>query len=83
MKIILILNCINKHKNKYSINKFIESQHIYENGIKCYICNNKQYLYNDNFYICSCSKLICQLCKDKHIKKNDYIDINIIQKYIK
>ena len=67
---ININNCKNKHKNKYSINEFIEKQHIDENDIKCYICNNKKYLYNDNFYICSCGKYICQLCTKIH-KQND------------
>ena len=41
------INCINKHKNKYSINEFIDNQYIDENEIKCYICNNKNYLYNN------------------------------------
>ena len=52
------INCINKHKHKYSINGFIENQ-INENKIKCNICNNNKYLYNDYFYVCSCGEFIC------------------------
>ena len=62
----IYISCINNHSNKYSINKFIEKQYIDENKINCYICNNNQYLYNDNFFICSCGKYICQLCIKSH-----------------
>ena len=82
------INCINNHKEEYFINNFIERQNIKENEIKCNICKNKKYLYNDNFYICTCNKYICQLCMNNHIKnnkehnllyynKNIYIVINI------
>ena len=64
------INCINNHKEEYFINNFIESQNIKENEIKCNICKNKKYLYNDNFYICTCNKYICQLCMNNHIKNN-------------
>ena len=70
--IIKIDNCINKHKNEYSINEFIENQNIKENEIKCDICKNNKYLYNDNFYKCSCTKNICQLCMINHIKNKEH-----------
>ena len=57
--IIKLDNCINNHKNEYSINEFIENQEneeIKENEIKCDICNNYKSLYNNNFYICTCKK---------------------------
>ena len=69
---IIIDNCINKHRNEYSINEFIENQEIKENEIICDICKNNQYLYNDNFYICTCKKNICQLCMTNHIKNNKH-----------
>ena len=64
------INCINNHKKDYFINSFIESQNIKENEIKCNICKNKKCLYNDNFYICTCNKYICQLCMNNHIINN-------------
>jgi len=60
-------NCINSHKNEYSINEFIENQEINESLIKCNICKNDKSLYNNNFYIYTpektSKKYICQLCK--------------------
>ena len=47
--IIKLDNCINNHKNEYSINEFIENEEIKENEIKCNICNNRKSLYNNNF----------------------------------
>ena len=38
--IIKLDNCINKHKNEYSLNEFIENQEIKENEIICDICKN-------------------------------------------
>jgi len=74
--IIKLDNCINNHKNKYSINEFIENQEneeIKENEIKCDICNNDKSLYNNNFYICStCKKYICGLCMINHIKDKEH-----------
>ena len=55
--IIKLDNCINNHKNEYSINEFIENEEIKENEIKCNICNNSKSLYNNNFYICTCKKM--------------------------
>ena len=55
--IIKLDNCINNHKNEYSINEFIENEEIKENEIKCNICNNSKSLYNNNFYICTCKKI--------------------------
>ena len=70
--IIKLENCMNKHKNEYSINEFLENQNIDENKIKCNICNNNKSLYNNNFYICTCKKYICQLCMLNHIKNKDH-----------
>ena len=71
--IIKIDNCINKHKNKYTINEFIENEEKKENEIICDICKNKKYIYNnDNFYICTCGKNICQICMINHIKNKDH-----------
>ena len=53
--IIKIDNCINKRKNEYTIDDFIENEEKKENEIICDICKNQKYLYNnDNFYICTC-----------------------------
>ena len=63
------------HKIEYSINEFIESQEneeIKENKIKCDLCNNDKSLYNNNFYICTCKKNICQLCMINHIKNKEH-----------
>ena len=70
-----INNCKNKHINECSceysqITEFMNEQIINDKEIKCGICNNSKYLYNDNFYICSCQEYICQLCINKH-KKSD------------
>ena len=65
-------NCVNKHKNEYSINEFIKKQDIEKNEIKCDICNNNKSLYNNNFYICTCKKNICQLCMINHIKNKGH-----------
>ena len=70
--IIKVDNCIDKHKNEYSINEFIKNQEIEENEIKCDICKNKKNLYDDKFYICSCKKNICQLCRINHIKDKEH-----------
>ena len=69
---IKIDNCINKHKNEYSIKEFIENQEMKENEIICDICKNNQNLYNNNFYICTCGKNICQLCMINHIKNREH-----------
>ena len=72
---IIINKCINNHNNKYYIGDiFMKDQYI--NELKCDICNNDKYLYNDNFYLCSCNKYICPLCINNHnahnmIKYND------------
>ena len=70
--IIKLDNCINNHKNEYSINEFIENEEIKENEIKCNICNNSKSLYNNNFYICTCKKNVCQLCMINHIKDKEH-----------
>ena len=70
-KMKININCKDNHRNEYTINEFIESQNIKERKIKCSICNNDKYLYNNNFYICTCGQFICQLCMNKHIKKNN------------
>ena len=75
-----INNCKNKNKNginecsyEYkSITEFMSNQIIDEKEIKCNLCNNNKYLYGNNFYICSCSNKICQLCINKHIKNNKH-----------
>ena len=63
-------NCIHKHKKNYSFKEFIESQYIDERGIRCDICKNNKHLYKDNFYLCSCKKRICELCKIGHSNNN-------------
>ena len=70
--IIKLDNCINQHKNEYSINEFIENQEYKEKEIICDICKNDQSLYNENFFICSCKKSICQLCMANHMKKKEH-----------
>ena len=66
---ISMTNCINNHKYlDLSINNFIKRQN--ELKINCSICNNNKLLYNNNFYICSCGKNICKLCRDNHNIKN-------------
>ena len=66
-------NCKNNHEyNDLSIDEFIK----YQNDIiklECDICKNKKNLYNNNFYICSCEKLLCKLCLEKHNIKNHKI----------
>jgi len=74
---ISLNNCINNHEfNDLSINEFIN----YQNKIikiKCDICKNNKYLYDNNFYICSCEKNICKLCLEKHnIKNHNIIEYN-------
>ena len=67
---IIINKCVGQHNNTFlSINDFIESQIIDERKIKCNICKNSKFLYN-NFYYCSCGKFICPLCKEHHDNKN-------------
>ena len=70
--IIKLDKCINKHKNEYSLNEFIENQEIKENEIICDICKNNKAIYNDNFYVCSCNKKICQLCMINHSKNKEH-----------
>ena len=73
---ISMTNCINKHKYlDLSINNFIKRQN--ELKINCSICNNNKLLYNNNFYIYSCGKNICKLCRDNHnIKNHNIIEYN-------
>ena len=71
--ILILNNCIYNHKNTYlSIKNLLESQNIDEKNIKCDICYNSKYLYNDNFYICQCKKYVCQLCIKKHNKNQGH-----------
>ena len=63
---LILDNTIKKYKNEYSIDEFLENQEIKENKINCDICKNNKSLYDDNFYICSCNKNICQLCMINH-----------------
>ena len=48
----------------------------YINELKCDICNNDKYLYNDKFYICSCKQKICPLCIISHDKRHYMIEYN-------
>ena len=71
----IIINCINKHNIiYYSINKFMKNLII--NELKCNICNNDKYLYNDKFYFCSCKQYICPLCVKIHDKNHNIIEYN-------
>ena len=81
---------INNSKNKYtndcsykyaSISRFMNKQMLDENAIKCSICNNKKYLYGNNFYICSCKKKLCELCINKHKKNSKHNLIYFKQVY--
>jgi len=83
--IIKLDNCIKRHKKEYSINEFIENQEneeIKENKIKCDLCNNDRSLYNNNFYICTCKKKICQLCIITHTKDKEHNVLYYNQKYL-
>ena len=72
---IIISNCIKNHIiTNISINELIESQNI--NELRCNICNNDKYLYNNKFYICSCKKTICPLCARSHEKTHTMIEYN-------
>ena len=69
-------NNINNCKNKFidcsckytSITEFMNKQFIDEKEIKCSICNNNKYLYDNKFYICSCKAKVCELCIKNIIK---------------
>jgi len=63
--------CSNKHTNTFSIYEFIKSQNIELNEIKCDICQNNKYLYDNDFFICTCKKIICQLCMKSYKKRSD------------
>ena len=78
---ININGCINKHKKAYTINEFMKMQYIDEKEIKCDRCKNNKYLYNDNFYICSCKLKFCQLCFYKHKKKEGHNLIYFNKRY--
>ena len=69
---IITNNCINKHNTKNPINEFMKNQYIKE--LKCNICKNDKYLYNNKIYICSCKKNICPLCAISHDKTHNMID---------
>ena len=71
-------SCINNHKDdNIFIHEFIKSQNDNLESIECSICKNNKNLYNNNFYICSCGKLICKLCLQNHnIKNHNIIEYN-------
>ena len=71
---ISIKNCFNKHINNFSIKEFMKKQYI--NELKCNICKNDKYLYNDKFNICSCKQFICPLCAISHDKSHNMIEYN-------
>ena len=88
-----IYECKNRHKmNNIYIQNFKNSQHINESKIKCNDCNekNKSNSYENAFYICyNCKQNLCPLCKSKHNKTHNIIDMTIkilhainIMKYI-
>ena len=68
----IIIDCyIKNHKNVYlSVNNLISNQNDYNSKIKCNICMNNEYLYKEQFYICSCEKLICGICYNVHNNNN-------------
>ena len=75
---ISLKNCIYNHEfNDLTFNKFINTQTNNE-AIKCSICKNNQYFYNDKMYICSCNKYICPLCVNTHDKSHYKILYNEI-----
>ena len=81
-----INNCKNKHINvsscEYSsVTDFMKGQFINEKQIKCGICNNNKYLYEDNFYVCYCKEYICPLCADKHRKMNNHNILHFKNRY--
>ena len=64
-------NCKNKNINECSyeyksITEFMNNQIIDEKEFKYSLCNNNKYLYENNFYICSCSNKISQLGINQH-----------------
>ena len=62
---ISINNCLNKHNiRNISISELMKSQYI--NNLKCDICHNDNYLYNNKLFFCSCKKSICPLCAKLH-----------------
>ena len=71
----ILIRKANKHNiTNLSINEFIEKQCI--NELKCDICKNDEYLYNDKFYICSCKQNICPLCAKSHDQTHIMMEYN-------
>ena len=79
--VIILDKCIERHKNEYSLKEFLEKKDIEKNGVKCDICNNNQYLYNNNFYVCTCKKNICQLCMRNHNKNKEHNLLSFNKKF--
>ena len=75
---ISINNCYKNHNfSNLTIDNLMNNQTINELEIKCNICNNMKYLYNDKFYCCSCNIYICSLCaNDKSHKEHNKIEYN-------
>ena len=71
---ISISNCIKNHSfNNFNIHQFIESQFINNSEIICDICKNEYYLYNNDFNLCSCNRILCPLCFENHDKNHIFI----------
>ena len=68
---ISINNCKNNHQSKnLTLNNYSNSQYIDESKIKCELCKNSKYLYEEEFYKCSCGLYICGLCFCHHNLSN-------------
>ena len=73
--------CDNKHcKNRILLNKYKNTQMIYESKIKCKKCENtKSNTHKNMFYKCfTCNIDLCPLCKRQHNK--DHIIVNYDEK---
>ena len=68
---INLYGCKNRHKTKnLPLMDFDKSQKINYKNIECEGCKsiNRSETYNNEFYLCTCGKKLCPLCKNSHEK---------------
>ena len=66
---ISIEKCIYNHKiSNLSVDLFIKLQNL-KKQIECLKCKLNTDYY-ENFYLCSCNEIFCQLCKNEHLENN-------------
>ena len=68
---INLYGCKNGHKTKnLELTNFEKSQKINYKNIECDVCraNNRSETYNNEFFICTCGKKLCPICKSAHEK---------------